>query len=49
MEKLWLFLAIGGIVVAGYMIGTKGWDEGKLFLVFPVIAGMGLRHASFCS
>ncbi len=47
MEFFWLFLAIASGVLAGYLIYTEGWDQGKIYLVFPAISGFafGIRRA----
>ena len=38
MELFWLALAIGLGLSAIYIVAVDGWDEGKRWVYFPVIA-----------
>ncbi|MFB6257084.1 MAG: hypothetical protein ABEH38_00190 [Flavobacteriales bacterium] len=46
MEIFWLSLGIVALLMAFYMIATKGWGNAFHFLIFPLLAGAmyGLRR-----
>ena len=38
MEHFWLAVAIGTALAAGWVIMAEGFEEGKSWLLFPLIA-----------
>lgn len=45
MTNFWLAMAVGSLLIAIYVIFQNGWQEGSMYLIFPVLAGMmyGIR------
>lgn len=37
MEVFWLVLAVLGAIWALYAIGANGWQQGRIWILFPVI------------
>jgi uncharacterized membrane protein len=46
MELFWLSIAIVALVMALYMISSRGWANAWTYLLFPLLAGAmyGLRR-----
>lgn len=47
MEKFWLVLAIVSGVGALYVLAVHGWEKGRVWLLFPVVAVAMWRYRIF--
>lgn len=47
MTGFWLAATVISAIVAMWMIAAEGWQQGSMYLIFPVLAGMAYGARKF--